>query len=240
MLGSGVQNLIRAAAQQLGNLADRADEQANGIDPDWAAHGFAGMDFVGIDFSTSIESLASHVILGWDRYRSQMDVLRPDHGVWAFGVNCLPFPVTRAPVLPSQLPSFCEEHFQRKGNGRGLVEYGSAFYDYFRVALECAREWMDADSSRADAPVTISLLCDGLPNGGLYRADEVRPQIAEARARGVRFKLVVFVGRKYWRNVWRFSESVGLGGDDLELIAYDGDAPDGNTIANSFAALSSG
>jgi len=239
MLGSAVQNLLRAAAQQLANLAERDEQRESGIDPDWTAHDFAGVDFVGIDFSTSIQSLAKHVILGWDRYRAQLDALRPDHGVWAFGVNCLPFPTTRGPVAPSQLPSFCEEHFRRKGDGRGLIEYGSAFYDYFRVAMECSREWADAHESRARAPIAISLLCDGFPNGGLFRAEDVRPQIEEARARGVRFKLVVFIGRKHWKTVLRFTQSVGIAGDDLEVVSYESESPNGHTIEQSFECLSS-
>src|SRR5258706_9527435 len=92
MLGIGVQNLIRAGAQQVGNLADRADEQANGIDPDWAAHGFVGMDFVGIDFSTSIESLASHV----NQYRwpvtINLDANRDAESSSGAGTRRLPIP----------------------------------------------------------------------------------------------------------------------------------------------------
>jgi hypothetical protein len=233
MIESGVQNLLRAAAARLAGLADGPD---TGIDPDWAAHRFAGVDFVGIDFSTSIRSVAEHVIRGWDRYRAQMNALRPDHGVWAFGVNCVPSLLTRRPVPPGQLPSFRHEHFRRQGDGRGLIELGSAFYDYFRVALELAQE-LTADHVRV--PITISLLCDGFPNGGLFRAEDVRPQVEAARSRGVRFKLVVFVRTKYWRRVWQFSESVGIStSEDLEIVAYDGDVPDGGTMDGSFASLS--
>ena len=36
--------------------------------------------------------------------------------------------------------------------------------------------------------MTISLLCDGYPNGGVYRSSDVRPLLEEARAWGVRFR----------------------------------------------------
>src|SRR5437867_3510015 len=193
MIESAIQNLLRAAAARLANFADQADGWASEIDSGWAANEFAGVDFVGIDFSTSIMQVAGHVIRGWDRYRAQMDALRPNHGVWAFGVNCLPFPLTRRPVPPGKLPSFRDEHFHRQGHGRGLIEIGSAFYDYFRVALEYAQELAGAEEGQTLVPITISLLCDGFPNGGLFRADDVRPQVEAARSRGIRFKLVVFV-----------------------------------------------
>ena len=232
MIGSGVQNLLRAAAAGVANLADRADDWATGIDPAWATHPFAGVDFVGIDFSTSIQRVADHVIRGWDRYRAQMDALRPDHGVWAFGVNYLPFAFTPRPVPPGQLPRFCPDHFQRQGQGRGLIEYGSAFYDYFRVALEYAEE-LDGG-----VPVTISLLCDGFPNGGVNRAEDVRPLVTAALARGVRFRLVVITKLKHWYAMWKFAESVGLSRADLEVVTYDGDIPDGHSIDGGFASLS--
>ncbi len=228
MVGHGVQNLLRAAAAGLANLADEADEWETGIDPDWAAQPFAGVDFVGIDFSTSIKKVASHVIRGWDRCRTQFGALRPDHGVWAFGVNSLPFLLTRRPVPPEQLPSFCEEHFQRRGHGQGLIEYGSAFYDYYRVALELTHA----------LPITISLLCDGFPNGGLYRPEDVRPMLEAARIRGVRFKLVVFVKVEYVHAMWQFVQSLGLNRNELEAVFYDGDIPDGHTMDSSFASLS--
>src|SRR6476619_4631714 len=100
MFAHRVQDLLRAAAAELAGLADHADDWELGIDPDWAAQPFRGVDFVGIDFSTSIRPIADHVIRGWDRYRAQMAALRADHGVWAFGVNAVPFPLTRRPVAP--------------------------------------------------------------------------------------------------------------------------------------------
>src|SRR5262245_28713186 len=138
-----MQNLLRAAAEALANLAEKAHQWADwvaGFGPGGAAHGFAGVDLVGIDFSTSIQRVARHVIRGWERYRRQVDALRGDHGVWAFGVNALPFPLTRGPVPPRLLPRFREEHFQRRGCGQGLIEYGSAFYDYLFTALAHAKE----------------------------------------------------------------------------------------------------
>src|SRR5262249_29163732 len=162
--GCGMQNLLRVAANALANLAEKAHQWADwaeGLDPGESAHEFAGVDIVGIDFSTSIQKVASHVIRGWERYRRQADALQGGHGVWTFGVNAIPFPLTRGPVPPGQLPSFCEEHFRRRGYGRGLIEYGSAFYDYFLVALGYAQELGAFDEGRrAPVPLTISLLCD--------------------------------------------------------------------------------
>jgi len=237
MIENGVQNLLRAAADRLASIADQANDWVTGVDPEWASHEFAGLDIVGIDFSTSIMQVAAHVIRDWDRYRTQVEALRADHGVWAFGVNCVPFPMTRRPVSPSKLPRFRDVHFQRHGHGRGLIEVGSAFYDYFRVALEYAQEMAREREGRV--PVTISLLCDGFPNGGLFRAEDVRPEVEAAHERGVRFKLVVFVQTRYWRNVSQFTESIGLSiSEELEVVSYDGAVPDGHTMDGSFASLS--
>jgi hypothetical protein len=233
MFSHRIQDLLRAAAAGLAGLADQADDWETGIDPDWAAQPVRGVDFVGIDFSTSIQPIADHVIRGWDRYRAQMDALRPDHGVWAFGVNAVPFPLTRRPVAPARLPLFCREHFQRRGAGRGFVEYGSAFYDYLRVALEYAQELADVS-----VPVTVALLCDGFSNGGVYRVEDVRPLVEAARARGVRFRLVTFVRHRHWCAMWQFAESLGLTRADLEVVTYDGAVPDGHTMDQSFASLS--
>lgn len=167
-----------------------------------------------------------------------MDALRPDHGIWAFGVNSLPFPLTRRPISPAKLPSLRVEHFERRGHGRGLIEIGSAFYDYFRVMLEYAEEMRGLEAGQTGVPITISLLCDGFPNGGLYRADDVRPLVEAARTRGIRFKLVVFLRRKHWHSIRKFSESIGLAADDLETVCYEGDVPDGQTMDGSFACLS--
>jgi hypothetical protein len=233
-----MRNLLRAAAEALANLAEKAQRFADGTD-DPAAHEFAGVDLVGIDFSTSIQRIASHVIRGWDRFRSQVNVLRPDHGVWAFGVNSIPFLLTRRPVPPGLLPSFHEEHFQRRGDGPGLIEYGSAFYDYFVVALEHAQDLAARDEERrAPLSITISLLCDGLPNGGTYRASDVQPRIEEARARGIRFKLVGFALRKYRGKMRQFRESLGLTGEELEVAWYDEGTPDERTITSGFDLLS--
>ena len=181
MIESGIQKLLRGAAARLASLADQVDDLQPETDPDWSAKSFAGIDFVGIDFSTSIAPIADHVIRGWDRYRAQMDALRPDHGIWAFGVNSLPFPLTRRPISPAKLPSLRVEHFERRGHGRGLIEIGSAFYDYFRVMLEYAEEMRGLEAGQTGVPITISLLCDGFPNGGLYRADDVRPLVEAAQ-----------------------------------------------------------
>src|SRR6516162_6080349 len=107
-------NLMRAVAEALASLAEKAHQWADWTD-DLALHHFAGVDIVGIDFSTSIQRIARHVIQGWDRYRAQVNALRHDHGVWAFGVNSIPFPLTRQPVSTGLLPSFREAQFQRRG-----------------------------------------------------------------------------------------------------------------------------
>jgi hypothetical protein len=197
------------------------------------------VDLVGIDFSTSIQRVASHAIRGWDRYRCQVLALRPDHGVWAFGVNAVPFPLTRWPVPPGRLPSFSEAQFQRRGHGPGLVEYGSAFYDYLLVALGQVQEMgVFAEDGRAHVPITISLLCDDLPNGGTYRASDVRPLLEEARARGVRFKLVGFALLKYRDAMRQFQESLGLTREELEVAWYHEGTPDEKTISSGFDLLS--
>jgi hypothetical protein len=239
MIGGGVQNLLRAAAGALANLADRADDWEAAVDPGGAAHEFAGVDIVGIDFSTSIRKLASHVIQGWDRYRRQVEALRPDHGVWVFGVNAIPFPLTRRPVPPRLLPTFHEEHFQARRCGRRLIEYGSAFYDYFFLALGHAHELGVFDQTRrASVPITISLLCDGFPNGGTYRASDIRPLLDEARVQGVRFKVAGFARSEYWSAMQQFRESLGLTQEELEVGWYETGTPDELTISRGFVSLS--
>jgi hypothetical protein len=242
-----MQNVLRAAADALADLAERAHGWADRADG-WAAAldsagaeapAFAGLDLVGIDFSTSIQAVASHVIHGWDRYRRQAEALRADRGVWAFGVNAVVFPLTRGPVPPRWLPALRAEHFRRRGDGRGLVEYGSAFYDYFAVALGHARDWAAPDEGRGlPGPVTVGLLCDGLPNGGAYRSGDVRPLVAAARARGVRFKVAGFVRREYRAAMRQFRDSLGLTAEELEIAWYDTGAPDEPTIDSGFLSLS--
>jgi hypothetical protein len=236
-----MQNLLRAAANALANLAEKAHQWADwaeGLDPGGPAHEFAGVDIVGIDFSTSIRKVASHVIRGWERYRRQAEALGGDRGVWAFGVNATPFPLTGGPVPPRRLPSFCEEHFGRRGCGRGLIEYGSAFYDYFLVALGYAQELGAFDEGRrAPVPISISLLCDSWPNGGAYRAGDVQPLLEAARARGVRFRLVGFALRKYRAWMQQFPDSLGLTSEEQEFAWYDEGLPDEQTISNSFDRL---
>jgi hypothetical protein len=236
-----MQNLLRAAAAALANLADQAHHWAD----EWAAvdpaepREFAGVDFVGIDFSTSIQRVSSHVIRGWDRYRRQVQAMRPDHGVWVLGVNAIPFPLTRGPVLPRNLPCFREAQFQRRGQGQGLIEYGSAFYDYFLMALGHAQDLGVFDEGRrAELPITIALLCDGMPNGGSYRASDVRPLVEDARARGVRFKLVGFALREYRDAMQQFCKSLGLTREELEVAWYDDGSPDEKTIETGFDLLS--
>jgi hypothetical protein len=225
-------------AEALADLAERAHQWADRTD-DRAMRQFAGVDVVGIDFSTSIQRIARHVIGGWDRYRALASALRHDHGVWPFGVNCIPFPLTRLPVSPGLLPSFREEHFRRRGEGPGLVECGSAFYDYLFVALGHAEQLAAlGEGRRAPPQVTISLLCDGWPNGGIYRAGDVRPLMEEARVRGVRFKLVGLSLRKHRGAMEQFRESLGLTGEELEVAWYDDGVPDGHTIASGFDLLS--
>lgn len=241
----GMQNLLRGAAKALANLAEKvhqwadwADDLEARIDP-VGAEEFAGVDIVGIDFSTSIQKVASHVIRGWDRYRAQVDALRPNHAIWVFGVNTLPFPLTRRPVLPRQLPNLREEHFQPRGCGRGLIEYGSAFYDYFLVALGHAQELgVFNEGHPAPMPITISLLCDGLPNGGAYRASDVRPLLEAGRAWGVRFKLVGFALRAYRDAMRQFRDSLGLTREELEIAWYEEGTPNEQTVGSSFDLLS--
>src|SRR5437868_5355872 len=121
-----MRNVLRAAAEALAHLAEKAHQLADWSD-ELAADEFAGVDIVGIDFSTSIQRIAGHIIHGWDRYRASVNALHHDHAVWAFGVNAIPFPLTRRPVPPGRLPGFRPEQFQRRGHGPGLIEYGSAF-----------------------------------------------------------------------------------------------------------------
>jgi hypothetical protein len=235
-------NLLRAAAEALARLAERAHQWADdhaGSDPGRSAQEFAGVDFVGIDFSTSIQKVASHVIRGWDRYRYQVNAVHPDHGVWVFGVNAAPFPLTRQPVPTAHLPAFTEAQFQHRGHDRGLIEYGSAFYDYFLVALGHVGELgVFAEGARAGVPITVSLLCDGLPNGGAYRASDVRPLLEEARNRGVRFKLVGFALLEYRDAMRQFRDSLGLMREELEVAWYEEGTPDEKTISRSFDSLS--
>jgi hypothetical protein len=240
---NGMHNLFRAAAEALANLSERAhqwaDDWAAPSDPGAAAHPFAGVDLVGIDFSTSIQCVSHHVIKGWDRYRFQVNALRPDHGVWVFGVNSIPFPLTRRPVAPGRLPCFHEAQFQPRGHGRGLIEYGSAFYDYFLVALGHVQQMGVFDAGRRESvPITISLLCDGCPNGGTYRASDVRPLVDEARSHGVRFKLVGFALREYRSAMRQFRDSLGLTSEELEIAWYNEGLPDEGTISRSFDSLS--
>lgn len=211
------------------------NDALDGIDQGWAARRFAGVDFVGIDFSTSIQCVAGHVIGGWNHYRLQMETLRRDHGIWAFGVNAIAFPLTRRPVRPSLLPNLHEDQFQWRGCGRGLIECGSAFYDYFFMALGLAQELID-DSGRTAVPITISLLCDGWPNGGAYRASDVRPLLAQARSIGVRVRLVGFVPRSYLFTMERFRDSLGLTSEEVEFAWYEG-APNEQTMETGFGLL---
>jgi hypothetical protein len=232
-------NLMRALAEALAGLAEKAHQWADWTD-DWTQHQFSGVDVVGIDFSTSIRRIARHVIQGWDRYRAQVSAMRPDHAVWAFGVNSIAFPLTGQPVSPGRLPRLREAQFQRRGEGGpGLVEYGSAFYDYFSVALGHAQRLAAFDADRpAPLAFTISLLCDGFPNGGTYRACDVRPLMEEARARGVRFKLVGLFLRKHRAAMQQFRDSLGLSREEVEVAWYDDRVPDGRTVASSFDSLS--
>jgi hypothetical protein len=243
MIRRGMHNLLRTAAEALAKLAEKAnqwaDDWAAGGDPDGAAHEFVGVDFVGIDFSTSIRHVAFPVIRGWDRYRHQMATFHPDHGVWAFGVNAFPFPLTRQPVFPHRLPSLRAEHFERRGHGAGLIEYGSAFYDYFLLVLGHAQTFGAFDEGHpAPVPITISLLCDGWPNEGAYRASDVRPLLEEARACGVRFKVAGFALRKYRVAMQQFGQSLGLTREELEVRWYEEGTPDEHTISSSFDLLS--
>src|SRR5262249_45030562 len=148
------------------------------------------------------------------------------------------FSLTRGPVSPSLLPAFRGEHFQARGRGRGLIEYGSAFYDYFHVALGHARAIEAALPGDSPVPVTIALLCDGFPNGGAYRVGDVRPRLEEARGRGVRFKVVAFTQAQYRYAMLQFRDSLGLTHEELEVVGYSEAAPDGQSICFGFDSLS--
>src|SRR5262249_40187164 len=168
-----MRNLLRVAAQALANLAEKAHQWADWAH-DWTAEEFGGGACVGIASPTRTQRIARHVIWGWARSRARVAALPPAHGVGVFGVNSTPFPIPRRPVAPGLLPSFKIEQFHRRGHGPGLIEYGSAFYDYFFVALTYAQELAAVDEGRqTPLAVTISLLCDGFPNGGTYRAHDV-------------------------------------------------------------------
>jgi hypothetical protein len=238
MIAGGLQKLLRAAAEALSNFADRADVLSAAVDPQNAAQEFAAVDLVGIDFSTSIQAIANHMIQGWDRYRRNVEMMRPDYGVWAFAVNAIPFPLTRQPVPPGQLPNLRHEHFRPRGCGQGLIEYGSAFYDYFLLALGHAQQLGVFDGGFGEAiPIRISLLCDGCPNGGSYQSSDVRPLVAEARARGVRFRVVGFTRATYSDAMRQFGDSLGLTRDELEVSYYDGAAPDSLLVTGSWGLL---
>jgi hypothetical protein len=146
--GCDMEQLLRGAAEALNGLAEKANRWADWagdrprwVDPSGEPREFAGIDIVGLDFSTSIRRVARHVITGWQLYRTQVASLQPDHGVWVFGVNAGTFPITDHPVPPDRLPRFGGEHFQYRGFGCGLIETGSAFYDYLQVALKHARRF---------------------------------------------------------------------------------------------------
>src|SRR5262249_45008231 len=147
--------------------ADWLDDRP-GAEPDGSGREPAGIDIVGIDFSRSIQRVARHVVTGWGGYRTQADALRPGNGVWAFGVNPGPFPLTRGPVPPCRLPMLACDHFWPWGVGRGMVEAGSAFFDYLLVTLGYAHQIGAFAPGGPAAPITVALLCDGCPNGGEY------------------------------------------------------------------------
>jgi hypothetical protein len=228
----------RRALAHLARVRSATQGDDVGIDPERATLGFAAIDFVGIDFSTSIQRVASHVIRGWNRFCEEIESLRHDHGVWAFGVNAIPFPFTHKPVQPWFLPRFDENHFQPRGVGRGVIEYGSAFNDYLLLALAYAQELGCFDDGKRPAlPVTVSLLCDGLPNGGFCRASDVQPLLEEARGHGVRFRIVLFALREYREPIRDFRMALGLTREELEVAWYDYGTPDERTIDTGFGLL---
>ena len=139
---------------------------------------------------------------------------------------------------PWRLPSFHSGHFQPRGIGEGLIVYGSAFYDYILMALGHAQEMGIFDDEQEPLPITISLLCDGFPNGGVHRASDVRPLLEAARARGVRFKLVGFTLRRYRDQMRHFRDSLGIGREDMEMAWYDAGLPDEQTVGSGFDLLS--
>jgi hypothetical protein len=100
------------------------------------------------------------------------------------------------------------------------------------------RSWESSTRIAPPRPLTISLLCDGWPNGGVYRASDVRPLLEEARARGVRFKVVGFVLRKYGAAMLQFRESLGLTREELEVAWYDEGMPDDMMVSSGFDSLS--
>jgi hypothetical protein len=232
-----MQNLLRAVARAFAGLAELAYQWSDSAD-DWTPQEFAGLDVIGIDFSTSIQAVARHVIAGWDRYREQVETLKPDHGIQVFGVNSLPFLLTPRPVLPRSLPRFRLHQFQQRGVGAGLIEYGSAFFDYFLVALDHLRERGALEEGRISLPITVALLCDGCPNGGTYRAEDVRPRMEQARAAGVRFKLVGFAPRRYQPAMHEFQKSLGFSNEEVEVAWYDESTPDARTVHSGFYSLS--
>jgi hypothetical protein len=239
MIAEAMRTLLQAAARWLADRAAEVESWAEGIESGGKAAEFVGLDLVGIDFSTSIQSATHHVIRGWDNYCRQRNLLHPNHGVWPFGVNAIPFPLTPRPVPPQRLPGLCVENFQQRGCGRGLIEYGSAFYDYFLIALAHVHELGIFDEGRQGSlPITITLLCDGCPNGGVYRAEDVRPLIEPARRCGVRFLVVGFVQEKYLGWMLQFRESLGLTREELQVICRHEEIPDGVSIGNSFDFLS--
>jgi hypothetical protein len=233
--------VFQCVADVLGGLTEAAKRWADVANDlrapvNLAGDDFAGLNLVGIDLSTSIRWVAPHLITGLGLWRQQEEAMRPDHGVWMFGVNALTFPLTHQPVRPGQLPRLGADHFQLRGFGAGLIQSGSAFYDYLMNALGYARQF-GAFDPHPPLPVTISLLCDGAPNGGGYGPADVRPLMDEARVRGVMFRVVGFVLYKYREWMDRFVNSLGLGPNDMQ-ITYCETVPDREVVLGTCCGLS--
>jgi hypothetical protein len=86
-------------------------------------------------------------------------------------------------------------------------------------------------------PITISLLCDGMPNGGVCRASDVRPLIEEARAGGPGQTGGVYAAQ-YWRAMWQFGQSRGLTDEELEVLSFDKGSSYEDTTGSGFDLLS--
>ena len=68
-------------------------------------------------------------------------------------------------------------------------------------------------------------------------AGDVQPLVEQARARGVRFKLVAIMQPAYRSAMTAFRESLGLTQDEVEVVWYEENLPEAITIASGFESL---
>ena len=139
--------LLKIGAAAMDAIAEGAEEirnWANFWKHAWAPpvvgfHEFDELGMVGIDFSTSICKVSSHVINGYQRFIDQVGAVGEQRKIWPFGVNSTPFALTKVPIPGSSLRPLEERNFNyASADSKGYVEAGSAFNDYFMVATRYA------------------------------------------------------------------------------------------------------